>query len=146
MLYGIDPLIGPDLLGLLARMGHGDRLVVVDANFPAYSSGLPVVRVDGADAPATVRAILTLMPLDDFVEVSAWSMDPVDAPGTVPPAVAALDEALATAPVTTRREAIERFAFYEAAKSVAGVVQTGERRPYGNLILQKGVVFPEGLA
>lgn len=141
MLYGIDPLIGPDLLALLRRMGHGDRLVVVDANFPAYASGLPVMRVDGADAPAVVRAILTLMPLDDFVPVAAWSMDPVDAPGSIPPAVAAFDEVLATAPVMTRREPIERFAFYEAARTVAGVVQTGERRPYGNLILQKGVVF-----
>lgn len=146
MLYGIDPLLGPDLLALLARMGHGDRLVVVDANFPAYASGLPVVRVDGADAPAVVRAILTLMPLDDFVPVAAWSMDPVDAPGTVPPAVAALDEVLGGAPVRTRREAVERFAFYERARDVMAVVQTAERRPYGNIILQKGVVFPEGAA
>ena len=144
MLYGVDPLIGPDLLGLLARMGHGDRLVVVDANYPAYSAGPPVVRVDGVDAPAVVRAILTLMPLDAFVSVSAWSMDPVDAPGSVPPAVAAFDAALAKAHVATRRDAIERFAFYEEARGVAGVVQTGEVRPYGNLILQKGVVFPNG--
>lgn len=144
MLYGIDPLVGPDLLVLLARMGHGDRLVVVDANYPAYAAGVPVVHVAGADSPAVVRAILTLMPLDDFVPAAAWSMDPVDAPGTVPPAVAALDEVLAGAPVKTRREAIERFAFYEAARSVMGVVRTGEMRPYGNLILQKGVVFGEG--
>jgi L-fucose mutarotase len=141
MLYGIDPLLGPDLLALLRSMGHGDRLVVVDRNFPAYTAGLPVVRVDGADTTAVLRAIVSLMPLDDFVPVAAWSMDPVDAPGTVPATVAEFDAVLAEAPVKTRREAVERFAFYERARDVSAVVQTGERRPYGNIILQKGVIF-----
>lgn len=141
MLIGINPILSPDLLFLLASMGHGDEIAVVDANFPAASCGARVVRLDGLDAPQVVEAILSIMPLDDFVDDPAHVMQVVGDASAVPEAVAAFQKVIdRTADAPANLSSLERFAFYERTKSAFAVVQTGERRLYGNVILKKGVV------
>jgi L-fucose mutarotase len=141
MLKGLDPLLGPDLLHVLAAMGHGDELLVADGNFPAASIARRLVRLDGVDAPRALRAILSVFPLDTFVPTPARVMAVVGDPGAVPAPVRdfqAIVDAAAGRPVPL--EALERFAFYERARAAFAVVATGEPRPYGNILLVKGVV------
>jgi L-fucose mutarotase len=141
MLKNLDPLLGPDLLHVLAAMGHGDELVVADGNFPAASVARRLVRLDGIDAPRALRAILSLLPLDTFTATPAAVMAVVGDPGSVPPPVRdfqAIVDAAAGRPV--RLEILERFAFYERARAAFAVVATGEPRPYGNILVVKGVV------
>ncbi len=139
MLRGIDPLLTPDLLHSLASMGHGDRIAICDANFPAAACGRRVHYLSGSDATAVLRAVLSLLPVDDFVADAAVTMQVVGDAAAISPAVAEFADTLrahdAPAPV-----AIERFAFYDLARSAFAVVQTGERRLYGNIILSKGVI------
>lgn len=142
MLRGIDPVLGPELLALLRAMGHGDEIVIADANFPAASTARSLVRADGVDAVRMTRAIVALMPLDDFVAAAAFRMAVVDAPGTIPPIAHDFAVALADAGYTGPIEAIERAAFYDRARRAFAIVATGETRLYGNLILKKGVVRP----
>ena len=80
MLKNIDPLLGPDLLATLRAMGHGDEIAIVDANYPAHSSGRPLIRLDGISATRTAQVILSVLPLDDFVKECAWHMQVVDDP------------------------------------------------------------------
>ena len=141
MLKGLDPLLGPDLLHVLAAMGHGDELVVADANFPAAALARRLVRLDGVDAPRALRAVLSVLPLDTFTSTPAAVMAVVGDPGAVPAPVREfqpLVDAAAGRPV--RLDALERFAFYERARAAFAVVATGEPRPYGNILLVKGVV------
>lgn len=144
MLKNIDPLLSPELLATLRAMGHGDELAIVDANYPAASSGRPLIRADGVQATAVAGAVLSVMPLDSFVPCAAFHMQVVDnADGNMP----IFDEFRALLrkhePQMTKLEGIERFAFYERVKKCFAVVATGERRLYGNLILKKGIVRPE---
>src|SRR5512135_2782586 len=142
MLKGLDPLLGPDLLAILRAMGHGDELVVADANFPSHAIASPrrLVRADGIDAPRMVEAIVSVLPLDDFVPAAAFRMAVVDKPDDVPPVTAQFAAALARGGYRGPIEAIERHAFYARAKSAFAIVATGETRLYGNLILKKGVI------
>ncbi len=141
MLKGIDPLLGPELLAILRAMGHGDEIVVADANFSSKSLAKRLVRVDGVDAPRMVAAIVSLMPLDDF-SAAAFRMAVVNDPHEVPPITVEFQNALRTANEDRPIEAIERQAFYDRARGAFAVVATGETRLYGNLILKKGVVRP----
>ncbi len=144
MLRNIDPVLSPDLLHILAAMGHGDDIVIADANFPGTACGSRVTRLDGVDAVRTLRAVLSIMPLDNFVEERATSMGVVGDPSAIPPVIAMFQDAInevADNPAAIVR--IERFAFYERAKAAFAVVQTGETRLYGNIILKKGVIFPD---
>ena len=143
MLYGIDPIIGPDLLYVLRAMGHGDELVIVDANYPAESNRNRVVRLDGVDAVRAAEAILSLMPLDTFVEAAAHRMQVVDDPDAVPEVCRAFQELVARRSPGQTVGSIERFAFYERCKGTFATVVTGEERLYGNLILKKGIIRPE---
>lgn len=142
MLKGIDPLLGPGLLAVLRGMGHGDEIVIADANFPAAATARSLVRADGVDAVRMVRAVAALMPLDDFVPAAVFRMAVVDAPETIPPITAVFAEALAAEGYSGPIEAIERAAFYDRARRAFAVVATGETRLYGNLILKKGVIRP----
>ncbi len=143
MLKGIDPLLHPDLLHALRAMGHGDELAIVDANFPAASMGRRVIRLDGVSATRALEAVLSVLPLDDFVDAPCARMEVVGDPEAVPEICrefqAIVDRveqrAVALAP-------LERFAFYARAREAFAVVQTGETRLYGNLLLKKGVVRP----
>lgn len=141
MLLGINPILSPDLLYILRAMGHGDEIVIADANFPAQSLGPRVVRLDGVNATEALSAVLSLMPPDDFTKTPAFSMQVVDDVDAVPEAVKEFqqiinDEADSPAPLAS----LERHAFYDRAKAAFAVVQTGETRLYGNILLKKGVV------
>lgn len=142
MLKGIDPLLGPELLAILRAMGHGDEIVVADANFPAKSLAKRLVRVDGVDASRMVAAIVSLMPLDDFA-AAAFRMAVVNAVADVPPITHEFEVVLHRAGEARAIEAIERQAFYERARNAFAIVATGETRLYGNLILKKGVIRPD---
>jgi L-fucose mutarotase len=141
MLIGIDPLLSADLLHALAAMGHGDRIVLVDANYPA-TRGRRLIALPGAGAPRTLRAILSLLPLDTFVPDPAAIMQVVGDAAAVPPVVAEMNEIL-RAHGAGPAVGIERHAFYAAAETAYIIVQTGERRFYGNIMLTKGVLPPE---
>ena len=141
MLKGLDPLLTPELLSALRAMGHGDEIAVVDGNYPATSAGPPVVRLDGVTADAAVNAVLSVMPLDDFVPEAAWCMAVVGDPEAEPPIFDGFRAALArheSAEFTLNK--LDRFAFYARVAGCFVVVATGERRLYGNVILKKGVV------
>jgi len=142
MLKGLDPLLGPDLLHVLAAMGHGDELVIADGNFPAASLARRLVRLDGVDAPRALRAILSVLALDTFTPRPAAVMAVVGDPRAVPEPVRDFQAIVdAAAGRTVPLEALERFAFYARARAAFAVVATGERRPYGNILLVKGVVL-----
>ena len=144
MLKGIDPLLNADLLYALAAMGHGDELVIADSNFPATSvaEGSILVRLEGADVPRAAKAILSVFPLDSFVEAPLHRMEVVGDPDAVPAVQQEVHAAACEAEGSDVTMAgIERFAFYDRARQAFAVVQTGEPRPYGCVILTKGVVF-----
>lgn len=143
MLKNIDPLLTPDLLRILAAMGHGDVLAVVDANFPAYSvaGAKPLIHLAGADTLQVLLAILELLPLDTFDDEPITTMQSVNDASAVPEIVERVQRQLLSrmTPVPATR-AIERHAYYAAARQAVAVVLTGERLPYGNFLLRKGVI------
>ena len=140
MLKGIPLIISPELLKILAEMGHGDELVISDAHFPAYSVGSQVVRADAVSSPEMMAAILKLIELDQYVEKPVAMMAPV--PGdTVDPEIAAECRAV-LGKDADRIDYMERFAFYDRAKHAYAVVITGESRKYGNILIKKGVTQP----
>lgn len=141
MLIGIDPVISPELLDTLFRMGHGDEIVLADAFFPGDSVNSLVIRADGIKVPALLNGILPLISLDSYVPHPLAMMAP--APGDT------LDETVEKSfravvdrhwPATPPIERVERFAFYERSKRAFAVVMTGETVKYGNIILKKGVI------
>jgi L-fucose mutarotase len=149
MLKKLDPLLNADLLYALRAMGHGDELVICDTNFPADSVARQTVlgdliRVDGVSAPRLARAILSVMPLDTFVDDAALRMEVVGKPDEVPPVQQEVQKEIDRAEGRTRPlGSIERMAFYERAKEAYCVVQSGETRFYGCFILKKGVIPPK---
>ena len=148
MLKGIDPRLNADVLHALRAMGHGDVLAIADANFPAESVARDTVlgallRID-ATAPEAVAAVLSVLPLDTFVDDFAARMEVVDAPGEVPPVQAEVRAAIDAAEGRPRpMVGVERFAFYDRAREAFAVIQTGERRFYGCFLLRKGVIAPD---
>ncbi len=141
MLKGLSPLLSPDLLHVLASMGHGDEIVLADANFPAATHARRLVQLSGADAPQVLDAVLCVLPLDDFVEQAAHTMQVVAEPSCVPEVVQAFNATLQRHGCKPS-SALERFAFYQRAAAAFAIVATGERRGYGNILLKKGVVRP----
>jgi len=141
MLRGIDPLIGPELLYTLASMGHADELVIVDRNFPAMSHHRRVHRLDGVDSVRAIEAVLSLMPLDTFIEHPLRCMQIPERPlGTNEVQRAALSVARSATGRELALTAVERNAFYSLTESAFAVLATGEDRPYGCFILTKGVL------
>jgi len=150
MLRGINPLLNADVLYALRAMGHGDRLVICDTNFPADSIARQttfgeLLRIDNVSAAKAIEAILSVMPLDTFVDDAAIRMEIVGQPHEVPPVQlevqAAIDRAEGRSwPLV----GVERYAFYEKAKTAYCVIATGERRFYGCFLFSKGVVAPDG--
>ncbi len=140
MLYGINKLLTGDILKILCDMGHGDELVVADANFPAESIAKRVIRVPGVDGAEVLRAVLSVFPLDTYVDTPVFVMDLTDsdkAKGMKEPEMWHI-----YSEVTGHRLGlIERFDFYERTKGAYAVIQTGEERQYGNILLKKGVVL-----
>jgi L-fucose mutarotase len=140
MLVGISPLLSPELLATLCRMGHGDEIVLADAHFPGESVNRNAIRADGLRVADLLEAILPLFALDTYVASPVFMMAPV--PGDeLDPAVAAAYRARIDRhwPGTPPIALVERFAFYEQARRAFAVVMTGETAKYGNIILKKGV-------
>lgn len=144
MLKGIPPIISPELLKVLCEMGHSDRIVIADGNFPAETIGKNaiVVRADGHGVPELLEAILRLMPLDTYVEKPVSLMQVMEGDNTKTPIWDTYkkiirendsrgDDAVAE---------IERFKFYDEAKTAYAIIATGETAVYANIMLQKGVV------
>ena len=150
MLKGINPLLNADVLYALRAMGHGDRLVVCDTNFPADSIARQtafgeLLRIDNVSTAKAIEAILSVMPLDTFVDDAAMRMEIVGQPQEVPPVQrevqAVIDHAEGKSwPLV----GVERHAFYEKAKTAYCVIATGERRFYGCFLFSKGVIAPDG--
>jgi|SRR5579859_5130674 len=141
MLKTLSRLHTPDLLHVLASMGHGDELALVDCNFPAVSMGRRLVRLDGADLPEALAACLLLVPLDTFVKEPAARMEQVHAPKEIPEVQQLCQRLIDKAegrhiPLA----AIDRKSFYVRAKDAFAVIATGERRLYGCILIRKGVV------
>jgi L-fucose mutarotase len=142
MLKGLSPILSPDLLWTLRAMGHGDEITIVDANYPATSAGPELIRIDAATAPQVLEAVLSLLPLDQYDDVAAISMQVVGDPDRREPIVDEFEAIVRKHEPEHRVHSLERFAFYERANSGYAIIQTGETRQYGNLILKKGIVPP----
>ncbi|GFE50031.1 RbsD or FucU transporter [Roseobacter cerasinus] len=146
MLKGLDPILNADVLYALRAMGHGDDLIIADTNFPSDSVARETVlgEVLRIDRPAAevVRAVLSVYPIDTFVEDAAARMEVVGEPDTVLPVMQEV-QAEVDAVEGPKMLGIERFAFYDRAKQAYAVIQTGERRFYGCFALRKGVVPPD---
>lgn len=143
MLKTLKVLHTPDLLHTLASMGHGDEIALVDSNFPAVSMGRRVVRLDGATLADALEACLQLMPLDNFVDEPAFRMQQVHAPDEIPEVQQTCQQIIDRAEGKhVALKGIPRQAFYERAQQAFAILITGEQRPYGCILLKKGVVFP----
>ncbi len=149
MLIGIDPRLNADVLYTLRSMGHGDMLIIADTNFPSHSVASQteigeVLRMENLTGAEAIEAVLSVMPLDTFVEDFAGRMEIVDAPDEVPAVQAEVQVVIDAAEGKPRAMiGIERFQFYDLAKQAFAVIQTGERRFYGCFMLRKGVVPPD---
>jgi L-fucose mutarotase len=140
MLIGISPLISPELLAILYRMGHGDEIVLADAHFPGETYGKRVLRADGLKIPALLDAILPLFILDSYVESPLIMMAAVQGDQLDPAVETSYRKAIDRHwPNTPPIQRIDRFEFYERAKCAFAVLMTGETVKYGNIILKKGV-------
>jgi len=140
MLKGISPLLSPELLAVLCRMGHGDEIVLADAHFPGETMGKRVLRADGLKIADLIDAILPVYELDSYVEAPLVMMAAVTGDKLDPRVEKAYRAAVDRhAPRTPPIARLERFAFYDRAKQAFAVVMTGETAKYGNLILKKGV-------
>ena len=140
MLIGISPLISPDLLAVLYRMGHGDEIVLADAHFPGETYGKRVLRADGLKIPDLLDAILPLFILDTYVESPLIMMSAVSGDQLDPMVEASYRQAIDKYwPNTPSIQRIDRFDFYDRAKQAFAILMTGETVKYGNIILKKGV-------
>ena len=142
MLKGIDPLLSGDLLKVLDDMGHGDQLLIVDRNYPAVASGKPVIRLGEVGVLRAATAILSVFPLDSFIEHPLERMEVEDDPIKT---TSLQSDVLALARASENREldygVSPRLDFYQRAKDAYAVVHTLEDQPYGCFILHKGVIF-----
>ena len=148
MLKGIDPLLNADVLRVLRAMGHGDDLIITDTNFPSDSVARQTVygsllRID-ASAADVVQAVLSVMPIDTFVDDAAARMEVVDEPKTILPVMTEVQDKVSAVDGPNRMLPIERFSFYDRSKKAYAVIQTGERRFYGCFAFRKGVIGPDG--
>lgn len=149
MLKGLDPRLNAEVLYALRAMGHGDTLIIADTNFPSDSIARQTVigdllRMDNLTAGQAAEAVLSVLPLDTFVDDFAGRMEIVGNPDEVPPVQMEVQQAINAAEGTPRpMVSIERFTFYDLAKQAYAVIQTGERRFYGCFMFRKGVIPPD---
>ena len=141
MLKNIPKILSPELVKTLMEMGHGDEIVIADGNFPAETFGKRVLRCDGHGVPELLEAIMQLFPLDTYTEKPVMLMEVVPGDPVVPTIWEDYKKIINKyEPENCKIEMIERFAFYERAKTAFAVVATGEEAIYANIILKKGVV------
>lgn len=149
MLKGIDNRLNAEVLGCLRAMGHGDVLIIADTNFPSDSVARATVtgqllRMENLTAAQAVQAVLSVFPLDTFVDDFAGRMEIVGDARSIPPVQAEVQAEIDASEGRARpMVSIERFAFYDIARKAYAVIQTGERRFYGCFMLRKGVIGPE---
>ena len=145
MLKGIPPILSPELLKVLCEMGHSDKIVIADGNFPAETIGKNaiVVRADGHGVPELLEAILKVMPLDTYVEKPVSLMQVMPGDNTKTPIWDTYKKIIAEADERGDKAVgeVERFEFYERAKEAYAIIATGETAVYANIMLQKGVVI-----
>ncbi len=149
MLKGIDPRLDAEVLHVLRAMGHGDTLILCDTNFPADTMSRGTVRgslvtMDNLLLAEACGAILSVLPLDTFVDDFAARMEVVDAPDTIPDVQQEVADAIRATGEARPMVPVERFAFYDMARQAYAVIRTGERRFYGCIMLRKGVIGPDG--
>lgn len=140
MLKNIPKILSPDLLKILCEMGHGDELVIADANFPAESCGQRVVRADGHGGAKMLEAVLSMIPLDTYAKENFVLMQVVEGDNVRPTIWEEYKKIAAAKDPNVRAGFEERFAFYERAKKAYAIVATGEEAVYANIILKKGVI------
>ena len=141
MLKNIDPILAPELLSILRRMGHGDEIAIVDANFPAESLASRIVRLDGTTATVALAAIMSVLPLDTYVDVPVLTMEVFGDRDAVPKIVAEFHQIIeGNAGPSVQYGTLERDKFYERARESFAIVTTGESRLYGNVIVKKGAI------
>lgn len=141
MLKNIPKILSPELVKILMEMGHGDEIVIADGNFPAEAIGQKVVRCDGHGVPEILDGIMQLFPLDTYTDKPVMLMEVVKGDPVVPTIWDEYKKIINKyEPENCKIEMIERFAFYERAKTAFAVVATGEEAIYANIILKKGVV------
>ncbi len=141
MLINVSPVISPELIAVLHRMGHGDEIVLADAFFPGDSCNARVIRADGIRIPKLLDGILRLINLDPYVKTPLFMMAPAPGDKQDPSVEKSYREVIDKLwPGTPVVERIERYAFYERSRTAYAVIMTGETVPYGNIILKKGVV------
>ncbi len=142
MLKNINPILSPELLKILCEMGHGDEIVIADANFPSANFGQRVVRADGISGCDVLNAVLSVIPLDTYSDENFVLMQLLpDDVGKVDPVIWKEYEKIASSHDGNLRMCnMERFSFYERAKKAYCVIATGEKAIYANIILKKGVI------
>lgn len=149
MLKGLDPRLNAEVLYALRAMGHGDTLIIADTNFPSDTLARQTVlgellRMDNLTSAQAAEAVLSVLPLDTFVDDFAGRMEIVGKPDEIAPVQAEVQAVIDAAEGRPRpMVGIERFAFYDMAKQAYAVIQTGERRFYGCFMLRKGVIPPD---
>ena len=145
MLINIDPILSPELLHALRSMGHGDKLVLADANFPSASLAKKLIRLDGVNIPNAAKAILSVLPLDSFVDYPVERMEIDNNPDEINDVHQDLIDVLKiSAGDKWKVGSIERFKFYEKAKQAYIIVSTTDARAFGCFIITKGVIKPDG--
>ena len=145
MLININPLISPEILGLLRSMGHGDRLVLSDANFPSYSHAAKLFRMDGLSIPQAAEALLSVFPLDSFIAEPVIRMEIDGKPEEINEVHQDLINTVKDISGNNWKVgSIERQKFYAEAKKAFAVITTSDTRPYGCFIFSKGVLKPDG--
>ena len=143
MLKNLSPLLGPELLYTLRAMGHGDEIAIVDGNYPADNAGPErVIRADGHDTVRILDAVLSVMPLDDFVPVAAMRPQVPGKPDDLEPVMKDIARTIAKHEPKIELTGLDPAAFYERVRKAYAVIGTSERRLYGNVVLRKGVVRP----
>lgn len=145
MLIGIPPLLGPDFLAILRAMGHGDEIAIVDGNYPAAEDARRLVRADGHSATDVLDAVLQVLPLDDFVENAIFRAS-VKGDSTAPadPVHREMETICARRAPGHTVVPLAGADFYNRVKSAHAVVATSEPRLYGNIVIRKGVIYPQG--
>lgn len=140
MLKGVPKNISPELLKILSEMGHGDEIVIGDANFPSETYGQRVVRADGIDGVSLLKSVLTLIPLDTYADANLMLMNLSGNDTEIPPIWAKYEKVASKKDGNQKIQKLERFAFYERAKKAYAVIASGEEAIYANLIIKKGVI------
>jgi len=145
MLININPILSPELLHALRSMGHGDKLVLADANFPSAALAKKLIRLDGANIPNAAKAILSVLPLDSFIDYPVERMEIDGNPNEINDVHQDLIDVLKnSAGDKWKVGSIERFKFYEEAKQAYMIVSTTDARAFGCFIITKGVIKPDG--